>query len=172
MKKRTIVVLMIVGGITSVPLALLVLVLFLLTFAYLPFLSQFEIVNQTGQQISVTPIGVWAGSGEYGPLPTFFSALPSIPYWRKGVRYDIPLAQSASVRVLYDMDDIQFGDILVRAESGEVLILVTGEIDGGCCTGALKDRYEIPPLAELPKAPPELLPCIDGETVSYSVVLE
>ncbi len=156
-----------VGGALAIAATLLAGCLVLLTFVCGPFISQFNIVNNSGAEVSVTPIGMGDRTSEYSFLPTYASALPSIPYVARGFTYDISLEPSESVRIIYDMDDVQFGHILVRSKSGEVFIVVTGEVDGHCCCGPEKETYEIPPLSHLPKAPPELVPCIEGEQVLY-----
>ncbi len=137
----------------------------------LAFLTKFDIVNEAGVDVWVTPIGMCEGSGRYGPLPMFHNRFP--PAIPKLSRHDIPLESGESLTVIYDWDDINFRHVLVRTGSGDVLILDTDKKGNlHSCYGPQKDKYVIPSLADLSNAPPELVPCIEGRTVPYSGAVE
>ncbi|MCS6951121.1 MAG: hypothetical protein NZ520_11735, partial [bacterium] len=45
------------------------------------FLESFEVVNGSGQDVWVTPIGMLEGSGKYGPLIRFYNQYPpAVPH--------------------------------------------------------------------------------------------
>jgi len=137
----------------------------------LVFLESFEMYNDSGVDVWVTPIGMCEGSGKYGPLPRFRNHYP--PGLPSRQDHDIPLKAGGSVTITYDCDDINFRHILVRTDSDEVLILDTdkmGDLDS--CYGPQQDAYGIPPLDQLQKVPAELVPCAKGESVSYSGMVE
>ena len=136
----------------------------------LVFLQKFEVVNQSGADLWVTPIGMCEGSGKYGPLRMYHNMFP--PAIPKFCDHDIPLKSGQSLTVIYDWDDINFRHILVRTQRGEALIVDTDKMgDLHHCYRPQQDKYEIPPLAQLSKASPELLPCIEGKSVTYSGVV-
>lgn len=137
----------------------------------LAFIATFEMYNDSGVDVWVTPIGMCEGSGEYGPLPRYRDRYPPALWSRQD--HDVPLEAGDSVRITYDMDDINFRHILVRTGSEDVFILDTDKMgDRHSCYGPQQDAYGIPPLDQLEKAPAELLPCAKGESVSYSGMVE
>jgi len=133
----------------------------------LMFLSSFEIRNDSGVDVWVTPIGRWEGTGDYGPLPRYWNRTPpAIPSWQD---HDIPLEAGGRLTVIYDWDDINFRHLLVRTADEEVYITDTdkkGTLD--YCYAAQESSYRIPPVKEMPKVPDELLPCTRGKHVQYS----
>jgi len=131
----------------------------------LAFLADFEIINDSARDVSVTPIGMWQGSGRYGSLPRYRDNYPPVLTCQS---HDVPVTAGRSVRITYDWDDINFRHILVRTSSGECYMLDTdkkGTLQS--CYAAEKERYRIPPLGDLPRAPAELIPCTRGESVLY-----
>jgi len=133
----------------------------------LGFLTSFEIRNESGMDVWVTPIGRWEGTGDYGPLPRYWNETPpAIPSWQD---HHIPIKAGGRLKIIYDTDDINFRHLLVRSGSGEVYIADTdknGTLDS--CYAAQHSSYRIPPLREMRKAPDELLPCTRGKDVRYS----
>jgi hypothetical protein len=132
----------------------------------LAFLTTFRVANESGEDLRITPIGMWEGSGRYGPLPMYRNASP--PAWpRKGHGLRLPAGKSISIT--YDWDDINFRHILVKGRGDRILILDTDRMGTltGCCPPA-KERYVIPKLKELRPAPKELVPCFRGKDVAYS----
>jgi len=133
----------------------------------LAFLTNIEVYNDSGVDIWVTPIGMWEGSGTYGPLPRYNG--DSAPARRSRQTHDIPLKAGGAVKITYDWDDINFRHLLVRTASGEVYITDTDKHGGrSACYSPEHDRYRIPPITEMQQAPAELLPCTRGESVQYS----
>ena len=128
-------------------------------------MTRFEVVNESGVDLWITPIGMWEGTegtGGYGPLLIFCNRFPpAIP--RAWFSHDLPVKSGKSRTVMYENDDVNVRHILVRTEAGDLFIVDTD---------SEKDKYEIPPLASLPKAPSELLPCAEGEYVTYSGAVE
>jgi len=144
-----------------------ILLLLLCNPMLLMFLSRFEIRNDSGVEVWVTPIGRWEGTGDYGPLPRYWNRTPpAIPSWHD---HEIPLDAGGRLTVIYDSDDINFRHLLVRTADGEVYITDTDRMGTVYSTYAAQESsYRIPPVKEMPKAPDELLPCTRGEAVQYS----
>lgn len=131
------------------------------------FIEGFEVVNDSGETVSVTPIGVWERTGEYGPLPLYRSKFPAIPQLRGPAQRQ--LAPNTSCRFLYDCDDINFRHILVQTTAGDVFIVDSDKRGSlNACYGPQRSRYRVPPLAELARAPNGLRPCLHGKSVAYS----
>lgn len=89
----------------------------------LMFLTGFTVENASGENVWVTPIGAVGEAGTRRPLP--LSAF-KIPYLLTPFRKDLPVAQGARLEFIYDWDDIQFSEILVRNAKGEYHALATG----------------------------------------------
>ncbi len=142
--------------------------LFGLFFVY-GWLVSFDIVNESGVDLWVTPIGMMEGSGLYAPLPRYSDKIfpVAIPLWKQ--EHDILLESGESLRYTYDYDDINFRHILVRTNSDDIYLVDTdkkGTLHS--CYGPQKKKYTIPPLADLRKAPAGLIPCTNGKSVKYS----
>jgi hypothetical protein len=134
----------------------------------LAFLTTFEMYSDADVDVWVTPIGMYEGSGQYGPLPRYRDSFP--PAWPAKAE-DVYLPAGSSVRFTYNWDDVNFRHILVRDRTGQVFIVDTdkrGDLHG-CCSPE-HDRYRIPPLDAMRKAPPELIPCTRGEVVRWKVI--
>ena len=114
------------------------------------FVTDFTIENRTNTTIFVTPVGT-SRAGHRAPLPVIALAFPPLPAIQGG---GYRLAPGASVTVHYDMDDINFSEIVVDTEAGPTLQLVT---DPNPTTnqyhGPLQRRYVISNLALLEPAP-------------------
>ena len=168
-RKWLIVVVCIVGGIPIAVggMALLVLCNPML----LVFLTSFEIHNESGVDVWVTPIGRWHGTSDYGPLPRFWNqTMPAIPSWQDD---DIPIEAGGRLEIIYDWDDINFHHILVRTASGEVYITDTDKKRTlKKSYAAQESSYRIPPVTEMSKAPVALLPCIHGGDVQYAHAMD
>lgn len=88
-------------------------------------------------------------------------------------RSDLLIRKGETLKYTYDWDDFNFRHLLVRNTSGEVFIVDTdkkGTLHQ--CYRPQRDWCEIPPLHTLPKAPAELLPCLQGKYVRYSGMKE
>ena len=132
----------------------------------LMFLEDFEVVNESGQRVTVTPIGPWDSTDEWSPLPQYTSEdAPARPVSGSGA---VTLAPGESRSIIYDWDDIAFRALLVQATDGDVFIIWT---DAGetCCSPPARDSYAIPPLDEAEKCPDGLQPLLQDEDVQWSV---
>jgi len=118
------------------------------------FVTDFTIENRTDTTIVVTPVGTF-GAGNRAPLPVKMLAFPPLPaLWGGGYR----LAAGESVTVQYDMDDINFSEIVVVAEPGRTLQLVTDPTPTvNQYHGPLQRHYVIGDLSLLEPAPPHVL---------------
>ncbi len=121
------------------------------------------LVNQTGDDIVITPVGRDEG-GHIAPLHPVrgFAGRPGPALTGLPVRADEP----RSLR--YDWDDITLGAILVRRPGSTETFMV--EVDAGlnvpgCCNRAHHASYLLPPLTRLEPAPAWVAPCFDGARV-------
>ncbi len=115
------------------------------------FVTDFTIENRTDTTIVVTPVGT-IGAGSRAPLPVKMLAFPPLPALRSG---GYRLAPGETVTVQYDMDDINFSEIVVTAEPGRTLQLVTDPTPtANQYHGPLQRHYVIGDLALLEPAPP------------------
>lgn len=80
------------------------------------FVVSFTITNRTAQTIVVTPVGTFGPEGPRAPLPTVMFAFPALPALRAG---GFRLAPDESVTIRYDMDDINFSEIVVEDVQGQ-----------------------------------------------------
>jgi hypothetical protein len=142
--------LLILAGVLLLPL-FLVTALFVVNSVNpmaLAFLTRFEIENKTGSHIWVTPLGAVGEQGTRKSLRCFAVLYIALPASRNFV-----IAPGKSRRFVYDWDDIQFCEILVRGGTGEWRVLSTG-------LDPVKGQYRPPPtrhfvisdLASLPRA--------------------
>jgi hypothetical protein len=138
----------------------------LLGFAFqATFARGFEVVNDSGEGVEFVPIGMWEGSGEYGPLPQCRRSFPHIPLRHR----PFSMAAGATALVFYDWDDINFRHLLVKDGPGRVLILDTDKVGSTqFCYPPQRDVYRIPPVKELQPADRQLVPCFGGQTVAYA----
>jgi hypothetical protein len=133
----------------------------------LAFLESFQIENRSGQYLEVVPIGMFEGTGLYGPLPLYRNTFPpAIPL---PTSQTISIASGNKTRVTYDYDDVNFRHILIRDKTGHIYILDTDKKGTKqACYGPQKDIYTIPPVDQLQIAQSELIQCFYGHKVSYS----
>ena len=130
------------------------------------FLATFEIRNDSGEPVWVTPIGMTEGSGRFGPLPRYNRQEGSTRSNPNRTR--LLLKPGESVAVTYDTDDINFRHILVRPARGPLRILDTDHMGTlGACYGPQKALYAIPSLRTLLPAPIDLEACETGSYVPY-----
>src|SRR4051812_11394635 len=76
------------------------------------FITDFVVENRTKKVILVTPVGTVGAEGIKAPLPVKLLAFPPLPALRCGTYRLVP---GESVRIQYDMDDINFSEIVVEA---------------------------------------------------------
>jgi hypothetical protein len=153
-------------------LCFFVAIVFLFAVAALKvFLFSFDIKNDTGVNVRVTPIGMRQSSGLYGPLPCYKRKNP-FPI-RSLQNHDIQIKAGMRIKIIYDCDDINFRHILVRTASDDIYIVDTDKMGTkDSCYAPQQKSYRIPPIKQLTKAPKELLPCTRGESVKYSGAVE
>jgi len=89
----------------------------------LSFLTSFDIVNSTEEDLVITPIGARGPEGVRGTLPISSS---SRLYLMSPQRGEFPLPAGGTLSLTYDWDDVQFSEILCRRRDGSHLILLTG----------------------------------------------
>lgn len=87
------------------------------------FLTSFEVVNSTKEDLVVTPIGSRGPEGRRGTLPI---ASSSGLYIMSSQRSEFVLSASSTLRLTYDWDDVQFTEILFRRPDGSHSVLETG----------------------------------------------
>lgn len=121
MKRRYLIAGAIISGLLT-PLSLLPL-LFVINSVnpmQLVFITSITVSNQSGRTLDVIPVGTF-NNGEKGPLPTFYTQVPAIPH------LGLPVYQvknGAAQKILFDCDDINFSDFIVRDATGEHKLLV------------------------------------------------
>ncbi|NOX52961.1 MAG: hypothetical protein GXP27_00685 [Planctomycetes bacterium] len=80
------------------------------------FVAQFSIENKTDKTIFVTPVGTVGGEGNRHPLRVYMWPFPPISSAQRG-GFEVP--PNKSVAIIYDMDDINFSEIVVHDHGGE-----------------------------------------------------
>jgi hypothetical protein len=106
----------------------LMLLLFCLTCLFTcsvvnPFLTSFEVVNSTHEDLVITPIGARGPEGRRGTLPISSS---SRLYVMGSQRGKFPLPAGSALSLAYDWDDVQFSEIVCRRRDGSYLVFPTG----------------------------------------------
>jgi hypothetical protein len=132
------------------------------------FIDEFVVINNTDENIYITPIGMWQGNGKYGPLPRRNKNL-----FRKSLKNsNLYIPAGSRINIVYDAGDVNFRHILIKA-TNEIFILDTdkkGTLDS--CYAAQRDRYVIPSLSQLKKVDSELSHCFYGDKIKYSKKVE
>lgn len=87
------------------------------------FLTSFEVVNATGEDLLITPIGARGPKGVRGTLPIssfshFYIMSP------QNSQFSVPAGTSLSLT--YDSDDVQFTEIVCQRPDGSHVIVPTG----------------------------------------------
>lgn len=80
------------------------------------FVVEFTVENKTDQPIVVTPIGAVGKQGDRHPLPVYVWSSPPLQSSQRG-GFKIPPGKSLDI--MYDMDDINFSEIVVHDHHGE-----------------------------------------------------
>ena len=116
----------------------------------LAFLTSFEVVNSTHEDLVITPIGARGKDGTRGTLPISSS---SRLYLMSTQRSGFPLPAGSALSLTYDWDDVQFSEIVCRRRDGSHLILPTGlHPTKGQYRQPPTKRFEISDLAALQPA--------------------
>lgn len=118
------------------------------------FVTDFTVENQTGGSIVVTPVGTVGEEGRKRFLPVVIPVFLPLPALKAG---GFRLAPDEAVTIHYDMDDINFSEIVVEDEQGRRFQLVT---DPNPTTnqyhGPLQRRYIIDDLSRLDAVSPDV----------------
>ena len=116
----------------------------------LAFLTSFEVVNSTHEDLVITPIGARGPDGRRGTLPISSS---SRLYVMSSQRGEFPLPAGSTLSLTYDWDDVQFSEIVCRRPDGSDLVLPTGlHPTQGQYRQPPTKRFEISDLAALQPA--------------------
>jgi len=81
------------------------------------FVAKFTVENQTDEPIAVTPVGTVGQQGTREALPVYMWPLP--PIWSSH-RGGFEILPGESIDIIYDMDDINFSEIVVHSRNGEI----------------------------------------------------
>ena len=90
-------------------------------FCPLAFLTHCSITNRTTQTLTMTPVGTVGRDGHRCLLPLYRT---SFPFFIKSKRGAFVIQPGEMFHFCYDMDDINFSEIVVRNENGEVAQIV------------------------------------------------
>jgi len=122
------------------------------------FIKEFSVENQSGEAVSVTPIGTFEIEDHRQLLPLFISKFPA--FW-KLKRNDFQLLPDENIKLKYSMEDITLTEIAVTDHEGEYHQL-TIEYDLN------QDHFVIPPLTELDPIAPNVLEAATFESRKFS----
>jgi hypothetical protein len=87
----------------------------------LTFIAGFTVENRTGDTIYVTPVGTVGPEGHRHPLPLAVWKAPWVPASQRG---RFPVRTGGTITLYYDWDDINFSELVVETEDGELRQLV------------------------------------------------
>jgi len=110
------------------------------------FVTEFTVENRTDVAIVVTPVGTVGSPGAKSPLPVKLLAVFPLPALRCG---GYRLAPGASVTIKYDMDDINFSEIVVETPGRTLQLVTDPNPTSRQYHGPLKRHYEIDDLSQL-----------------------
>ena len=146
-----------IAAIVTLPLFLLTL---LLAFSVvnpmgMAFLTSFEVVNETNETLSVTPIGAVGARGVRHTLPHSISSKFYVMGTKTG---EFEIQPNSSRRFTYDWDDIQFSEILIHRPSGDLHFISTGlDPIERQYRRPEQDRFVISDIDALPRAEAHLI---------------
>ena len=83
----------------------------------LAFMTNCSVTNETNQALSITPIGTVGPDGARRTLPLYRT---SFPYFVKSKVGDFQIGPNETLRFDYDMDDINFSEIVVENSKAEI----------------------------------------------------
>lgn len=87
----------------------------------LAFITRFTVENRMEATIFVTPIGTVGSEGRRFPLSLMRWEFPWMPASQRG---RLPVRSGEMITFYYDWDDINFSELVVEAEDGELRQLV------------------------------------------------
>ena len=128
------------------------------TLASLAFMVEFSIENKTSETLLVTPIGTVGKEGRRHLLPVSMACSINFPA-RQSSRFR--LVPGESVLISYDMDDINFSEIVVENQQSEARHLVVdptptqNQYHGPAQRSfSVNDWHELEPLSDAVKTVP------------------
>jgi hypothetical protein len=120
----------------------------------LMFRDTIEVINETGQRITVTPVAYCYPSGRRRPLPVLSSGSIAWPVFRYSRRLD----PGARTRISFDADDCDPSDLIVRGQFGGPRRLVLAEYQSGSPFEAPEQsQWTLSDVLALQEAPDALL---------------
>lgn len=87
----------------------------------LAFITEFTVENRTAATVYVTPIGTVSHEGLRRPLPMAAWPAPCVPASQRG---RLPIRTGEKIAYYYDWDDINFSELVVESQDGELRQLV------------------------------------------------
>jgi hypothetical protein len=125
MKRRALMLLMIVSAF-SLPVSCvpIITVLNMVNPMQSAFVTSFTVANHLDTEICITPIGACGPQGRRATLPQYRSRWPAV---RAADETDLRIAPGRVRTVLYDWDDINFSEILVRTDEWRKVLVVDPE---------------------------------------------
>lgn len=133
------------------------------------FLTRFDVVNASGEDLSITPVGAVGSSGRRRTLPLSLSPYLSIPSLRDR---SFPLPAGTRRSFTYDWDDIQFAELLLVSRSGSAReIVVDASPTERQYRRPATNHFVIPPLEILPFARPEVHAVVDAPKQSRLAII-
>ena len=87
----------------------------------LAFITDCSVANATNDFLSVTPVGTVGSDSQRTLLPLYRT---SFPFFVKSKRGDFQIAPNETFRFDYDMDDVNFSEIVVENSAGEIRQIV------------------------------------------------
>ena len=88
------------------------------------FLTYCSLTNRTATNIAVTPVGTVGSNGTRHLLPL---CRTSFPFFIKSQRGEFEVAPNQTLTFCYDMDDINFSEIVIRNAHGMTAQIVVNE---------------------------------------------
>ncbi|MCA9147662.1 MAG: hypothetical protein KDA92_00115 [Planctomycetales bacterium] len=88
------------------------------------FLAYCSLTNNTATTITVTPVGTAGSDGTRRLLPLYRT---SFPFFKKSQRGAFEVAPNETLQFCYDMDDINFSEIVIGNADGNVRLIVVNE---------------------------------------------
>ncbi len=120
----------------------------------LAFITSFQVENQSGQDVRITPIGTVGAKGRKARLPVFVSVIPALPAIKTGNFY---LKDGETLNIKYDWDDINFSEIAIESDDGQFFQLVIDPNPTDNRYHPPKSKhFKIPPLDSLSSIQPNI----------------
>lgn len=134
----------------------------------LAFLFRFDVVNESGETVWITPIGAIDREGERRVLAQYTEGGEAIP---AGQERNQKVQPGETLRIVYDWDDINFSEILVRDAAGNGRVLVvdaTPTVDQ--FHSPESNRFVIPQLDSLAPAPADVAEAVEWQPAITDLV--